>query len=115
MGFYRGWAAEQGSRGAGKGLIPLLRYLLTRQQADEQGHGLLFDTSQTQLLLMITMAGRRKKNGGCTERQEGKRGGRPDSNAVSGKMQGKKGMLKRGCQKAEGLWEDTEVISEKER
>lgn len=72
MGFYRGWAAEQGSRGAGKGLIPLLRYLLTRQQADEQGHGLLFDTSQTQLLLMITMAGRRKKMEDAQRDKKGK-------------------------------------------
>lgn len=73
MGFYRGWTVEQGSRGAGEGLIPLLQYLLTRQQADEQGHGLLLDTSQTQLLLMITTAGRRKTWRMHRETRRGKR------------------------------------------
>lgn len=74
-----------------------------RQEADGQGHGQpphhFTDTSTVD-----DNHGRMKRNG--------KREGGPENNAISGKMQKKREMLRHGVRKQREPWGDTEMVSE---
>lgn len=98
--------------GAGGKLTPSLSYLAPRQQADEQGYGLPHTTSQTSSTIDGSHGRKRRKGGGYTAKQEWKRQGGSDDSVILGK--GKKGALKHGYQKGD-LWEDAEMVSEKEK